>query len=1202
MKNSNPQENPFRTPDRPRNSMMASKRGFALVVSLSLMILLTIIAVGLLGLAAVELRRSASSDARVAAMANARLGMMLAIGQLQAELGDDRRVTADASIFNGSGNPHAVGVWNGWSPDLATRAPVSGTVRVDYRAPKGQAGTLNGLPIGFRSWLVSSTDPDSVRQLGWHTTNESASAGYAKLFTQDSSGFDLGAAKIPLASATKPGSVAWAVTQENTKARVNIGVEDTKRISLEDRLQTPSRPDLSNSASLRQPTTGWTRRAAVVCSLPQASLDSAYGADRETAAAASRDYTTESLSLMTNPVKGGLKTDLITGFDMTDADFASNSWSDKWGSVTNPFRSSLYKEYKGQRHLFRPFIGNAQATVNMNFPPASVNHKFNVNGVATFDMLRAYYRTYRHLYSSSGQTVAFERPYSHSAIPTTVPGRPYGIKTQPSLAPVLDRVNFLMSIYAKSNGTLCILLTPFVTVWNPHNVAVETEGLVVYPWIDFAVFWNWNIRNSSGTTVGTWNSSLSRFVGEGFDGHGRSSRPFFYLHLTQNGTAVTPNTKTVSPSIRLEPGEVRMFCLSDTGRRDLEILGNPSLRTWRMKPVNSATDITNSIRGGIALNMTKSIAGGNNFNYQLKPGDVVSSSTVEFDRREYYYIVNMADSWHIKNPSVELMVDPRPGQGSLPALPATPNLLFYGQVHAGQAFGKGRDSFTYPSYSFAEINETPRVVGSLLTYHRTALGGTLPQSDLMFTTNPRQPYVTQYLGAEGKFQSGPHYESLLQGGASLSQLAMETTTDGRKAFYGASHSSNTGRSNLAFFEIPRSPTLSLGSFQHCDLAATAFGNPSQIANSWASPYLPAASVAKRVLTAGGGEAISPMLGVYDVSYLANEALFDEFYLSGAAPRFGSRKSNTGSPAVWDQDQISEDLTTNKVLDNFFANPREAPLRNPRMLPYDGGLPLSTIRERLEGPARSVRLASHLMYEGGFNINSTSEEAWIAVLSSLRGASPASGDKTAQSRFRHILSGAPVNMAENDTWSGFRTLSDADVKLLAQKLVSEIKLRGPFLSLGEFVNRRVSTERNFNLTGAIQSAIDQSKLNSGATYSSFNTSVYPNPENLLNANTGTNTPGWLSQADVLHGLAPCMTVRSDTFIVRSLGEAKSPDGRVLATVRLEAVVQRVPDWVESTDDAATPVADLKSTANRNFGRRFAVVSLREIMLDPDGDPI
>jgi hypothetical protein len=462
--------------------------------------------------------------------------------------------------------------------------------------------------------------------------------------------------------------------------------------------------------------------------------------------------------------------------------------------------------------------------------------------------------------------------------------------------------------------------------------------------------------------------------------------------------------------------------------------------------------------------------------------------------------------------------------------------------------------------------------------------------------------VNQYLSG-GRFQTGPHYESLMQEGTTLIQLAMETSMDGKKAYYGPSHSAASGRTNLAFFEIPRSPTLSLGSFQHCDLTATAFGCASQIANSWASPYLPANSVSKLVTSAPNGEAITPSgLGVYDVSYLANEVLFDGYYLSGAAPRFGTRKSATGSPAVWDADQITEDLDTTEVLHRFFTDPAANPLRNPRMLPYRSGLSLAEVKERLEGPAKCVRLAAHLMVEGGFNVNSTSEEAWTAVLASLRGAKPASADKTALSRFRHILSSAPVSMAENDPWSGFRTLSDEDVRTLARNIVAEVKARGPFLSLGEFVNRRVSSDRNLGLAGAIQAAIDKSDLNKKYGYAKFTTSPYPNPENIPNPNTGTNTPGWLTQADVLHGLAPYITPRSDTFIIRSLGEARNAAGQVTASVRLEAVVQRMPDWVDPTDDPVAAVTELRAEANKTFGRKFHLLAVREVRLDPNGNPV
>jgi hypothetical protein len=368
----------------------------------------------------------------------------------------------------------------------------------------------------------------------------------------------------------------------------------------------------------------------------------------------------------------------------------------------------------------------------------------------------------------------------------------------------------------------------------------------------------------------------------------------------------------------------------------------------------------------------------------------------------------------------------------------------------------------------------------------------------------------------------------------------------------------------------------------------------QIANSWASPYLSAGRVSKRVTYAPGGEAISPDgMAKYDYSYLANEALFDRYYFSGAAPEFGPRQNRSGAPSAWDDDMMSERKSVAEVIESFLKDPTASPLRNPRMKPYLGGASAEELKDRIAGPARCVNLAGHLMVEGGFNINSTSIEAWTAVLASLRGVDPTSGEKTPLSRFRHILKNAPVAMAENDPWTGFRTLSDGDLENLATNLVAEIKLRGPFLSLGEFVNRRITTDRSLGLSGAIQAAIDKSGLNQKFSYSQFNPSLYPNPENIPNPNTGTNTPGWLSQGDLLNALAPFITPRSDTFVIRSMGEAKDSGGRVIARVRLEAVVQRVPNFVDPTDVPATEIANLLRNVNKTFGRRFEIVSMKEI---------
>ncbi|MEI7910364.1 MAG: hypothetical protein WCK77_12065 [Verrucomicrobiota bacterium] len=1154
-------------------------RGFALVITLALMVLLTLLVVGLLSLSSISLRASRLGQDRAVARANARLGLMLALGQLQKELGDDRRITADASILRSDTNPAAVGVWNSWSPDLASKN-TPGAKTVDYKTPKGQKG--------FRSWLVSATNPDTLRILDWQRQAPADSA--ASLFTKAESGFDLLAPTVALKVGDTHGKIAWAVTQENTKARVNIGAEDKARISLDDRLQSPSRPYLALSTLFKQPQTNWPQRPATIIDLAQTALDKDYGISIKNSALAAKDFTADAYSLLTNPVKGGFKTDLTTGFDMTDSEFSAATW----GTVKNPFRATTPSSYRGQKPLYQPVATNPLVRVLMDFAPASVNHRFAVNGVPTYDTLRAYYRTYRYLYDSNqGGTTAFERPYSHIATTELVTDRPWGKKTHPSLAPVLDRVNLVLSVYANPSGELGILVSPVVTVWNPYNVDIETEGLVVYPWIDFALFWNYTVLKQDGTSA-SWNSSLSRAIGEGYQGGGRSSRPYFYLQLTQNGTAVAGGTKTITPAIHLAPGEVRVFCLAKTERRDLDIYGGAAARTWLMKPVGSATELTQATKGGIVLNLAKGISP---FTYKLQTGDRVAAGSVQFQKDNYNHIVCMADSWQIKNPSAELMPDNRAADGVFPALTEQPNLCFYGEVHSLQTAGSSgvAPSFGFPEFSLTQISDKPQMVGSYLTYHRVAMTGGLPNADLMYTVNPRQPFVNNYLSG-GTFQSGPHYDTTLLGGTSLASLAMETTSDGKKAYYGASQSVAGGKTNPAFFEIPRSPTLSLGSFQHCDITATAFGCASQIGNSWASPYMPISSITSKLDSTTQGVPITPAgLGVYDASYLANEALFDATYLSGAAPEFGSRNTAAGSTAIWTADQIQETQSTEQVLATFFADPALHPLRNPRMAPYRGDQSPAILATRLKGPAKCVELAAHLMVEGGFNINSTSEPAWTAVLASLRGAAPAAAERTPASRFRYILTGDPVKMKENDPWCGFRSLSDVELKLLAKNLVEEIKLRGPFLSLGEFVNRRVVTDRTMGLAGAIQTAIDKSNLNRNFAYSPFSPDQYPNPENIPSTyrNTGPNTPGWLTQADVLNGLAPFIAPRSDTFIVRALGQATDAAGKVTASVYLEAVVQRVPDWLDPTDDNSTAIADLKSIPNKTFGRRFKLISVREI---------
>jgi hypothetical protein len=89
--------------------------GFALVATLMMMMLLAVIAVGLLGLSSIELRKTGNGSAMERARANARMALMIALGELQENLGPDQRVSADARVaYEGSTDPehpHWVSVW-----------------------------------------------------------------------------------------------------------------------------------------------------------------------------------------------------------------------------------------------------------------------------------------------------------------------------------------------------------------------------------------------------------------------------------------------------------------------------------------------------------------------------------------------------------------------------------------------------------------------------------------------------------------------------------------------------------------------------------------------------------------------------------------------------------------------------------------------------------------------------------------------------------------------------------------------------------------------------------------------------------------------------------------------------------------------------------------------------------------------------------
>lgn len=261
-----------------RSPSIAS-RGFALVVTLSLMISLTVIAVGLLTLSSISLRSSTAQGAQAAARANARMAMLLAIGELQKMTGPDQRITLTSGLRSGDdpANPN----WTG-----ATDVSPAGLT------PDAKNATIK--------WLVSGVTPDPAKAL---TKSTQASQGDAlKLGTFNTSPTvttDLLAPLIRINQGNNKGRYAWWIGDEGTKARVDVAKPETAPTTNLDRLvrsQVPLEAGFAKRGeawSVFAPAPGGTIDKAALLSVQTASL-----------AAANKTLATEYFNDVIQPVLG----------------------------------------------------------------------------------------------------------------------------------------------------------------------------------------------------------------------------------------------------------------------------------------------------------------------------------------------------------------------------------------------------------------------------------------------------------------------------------------------------------------------------------------------------------------------------------------------------------------------------------------------------------------------------------------------------------------------------------------------------------------------------------------------------------------------------------------------------------------------------------------------------------------------------------
>jgi hypothetical protein len=1204
--NSNPLINALA--DKSRNFPGKPASGFALVVAVMLMVLLTVVAVGMLGLSAISLRASTQSQAIAVARANAKLGIMLALGELQASLGPDRSVSASAAaVIQSPAQPHLTGAWESWRWDPA-QSPTP-----DYAEKR----------LKFRRWLVSAAPQDA----GSFNFPSQAPKGETVMLVsdrQDAEGQStrLQAAKVVVNSPQGRGASAWAVFDESAKAAVDLAdpatAMDAAREVASRTAPNRFRADVIDPQKLEQ-----FRKPANFLSLETANVPAA-PANHGEIRRRFHDLTTGTLGLLTDTASGGLKQDLSV--------------------------------------LLSPSTFNAQLFDSTGTPYETVSA-----GAPRWAFLHSHYQKFRDpgMTMLAGGPAFVQRTSSLKPNTTGMTAAPTAANLLPSIAKL--QVVFSLVTHpetrperlagaptAKWNQYAIPMLVyeAVITLHNPYDVALKFDKLRFRVWnppVGFRI-----AKVSNGVTA--WLRKEWQDDPNSFHGLGRFSRPgqddtqkniqrFFTVHLSDGKSDGAGN------QLLLQPGEVKVFSarvekdwrwgwewgwkprqpwqfLDWFAADDLAGAGNRDLRTGNSWGVEAVPGW--ALRAGLQMNHLSMEGGG-------VTGQRPGASFYPFEDKGYWYkadpIIHFDD---------ELLVQLRPekttGTGVQDAfrvdLLAAKNNDSSNFLNSQDVLRSYRFRFNNPT---EEISADPKKtiierkfkVGDILqTLGDATEGGKKPMAMLEMTARTTKdelddskawafnnPVVeggeifTNQVGLANQSHDLRLIE--MTGWSSFPTIEWdaakgEGTPGFGRGYFGASRTSSEGVTNVPMYRVAIAPAASLGDWIPANLVAGsqlprvvhAFGN------ARAHPLIPSAGVVNTNLA--GRRAL-------DHSYFLNDALWDRYYFSSVAD----------SPALpW---LGSQARTWQQELQDLIE--QRKPVLNARMtpiLPTSQAAPLVASLASLGEKERSREFGRYLAVRGPFNLNSTSVDAWRAVLSSLRDQTITGWGQTqlahaGQAPFARMAmplaspnqTTKDVNLLGQIRWAGFRTLDDAEITKLAREIVKQIRERGkldqaPPLTLAEFVNRRVAAPGELHsLTGLLQTAIDQSGINaashamdskkiSAATMNPARKRGVATPE-AMDGFTGEGAPSILTQGDLLAALAPIATVRGDTFKIRAYGESKSRSGAIEATAWCEAVVQRVPDYVDPTNTPATTTASLNQ-ANKVFGRRFQIVSFR--WLAPD----
>ena len=1103
------------TPSKKTNDRPA----FALVVTLTLMVLLSILALGLLSLSSVELRRSGQSSAMEKAQSNAKLALMMALGELQREMGPDKRISAPGgqklAADDTSGGANWTGVYESWDASEEDRpAPV------------------------FRRWLVSGEetlveDPGAVAS--------GASGGIALVEGNVTDA----AVTVPMVE-IPDGGYAWWIADQSTKAKigarranstdVDLVIHDLQaapRASHEVFFGDAVSPDDERLSKL--PTVSTT---GFLGTLPDGIIHHA---------------TAESQGLITDVRKGGFRRDLsfLLEKPLADAD-----------------QSPLYE---------------AGSTPGINMAELWLFH--NIWGEMS-------YQSRPH---ADGGTVPSKMPTLYApniSTPKDAANDPF---FQYRFVTKL-RGTFVFSLTSQkrtdSSGKeyydLYLVMDPILSIWNPFNVAWG------FPRSYFNTFKFWGLpytlrlQLESGSGSETYTKKIQDII---------KDKRYVNLEIGKD------------QDVTMRPGEVQILSQgADQGVKEGRVGGNSIDYVSAYLGWNFAS--------GFRYKIDNYVPGGNSkmdgkhkisFAALASPSarcDVwslthlnhaVGRTDGSFNESAYYTGAFGVD---LKN-SRE-------------------------QLGAGQIFAK----------SFPDIFPNIELDPSATKTVKDIEGEKWPMFVYSLEVRTEQDYLFDGLGHPMRSTSKPFLHTNPKARVhDLAQLSPEQirmnpiqvgirrlnslqdifvdVDDNGLGYYGADYTALNGNTHFITHALPEKPPISMGAFQNAIangnfLSGADYLRPSinhPIANSFAPSILaPSETVGK----------IEPW-DVADHSFFVNRALWDTYFFSSVSPESLPAYKNSATAYSEQKSSFSDFLGIGSGVSKLLPNSRL------RAVAADPKEALDVIFPSGNNPAPNAdeKIGQFLTVDGVFNVNSTSVEAWKSVLSSLNETevpvrSPLSDGETVLEDSQGVPSvplltagAGPVLDADlNDPknpgqWLGFRSMTADQIGELAKAIVKQVRLRGPFTSLSDFINRRPGTDKDLALSGPLQSALDDENVSINAPFregernaSTDDTDDYAFPEAEAGAKS-VGIPGYVKQGDLLTTLGPLIAVRGDTFLIRAYGESRNEAGKVVARALCEAVVQRTPDYVDPEDE--NYIAEPISEVNKNFGRRFKIVSFR--FLDP-----